>query len=126
MRKLIYTLAGIISTLVIMSCSNEFKVNNITVYPENITLACGDSMRINAVIDFSGGKYNEPDLIKLHWTSDNHNVVTVDSTGFIRTHSTGTAGVSVNCENVSATCTVTVTDSIPSNAEGIFSKNIKS
>lgn len=110
MKKLIYAIFA--TTIILLSCSNEFKVNNITVYPESVTLLVGDSMRINAVIDFSGGKYNEPNLIQLKWSSDNHDIVTVDSTGYIHTHATGTAHVIVECENKSSQCTVTVNDTI--------------
>lgn len=91
-----------------ISCSNELNINGITVYPENVSIAEGDSMRLQAVIDFSGGKYNEPDLIKLTWSSDNNDIVTVDTTGYIRTHAIGTAIVMATCNDKSAQCIVTV------------------
>lgn len=106
MKKLLYLILFIV--LMSISCSNELNINGITVYPENVSIIEGDSMRINAVIDFSGGKFNDPDLIKLSWNSDNNDIVTVDSTGFIRTHAIGTAHVIVACENKSAQCTVSV------------------
>lgn len=106
MRKIIYLIS--ILTILSFSCSNELNINSITVYPENVTIIEGDSMRINAVIDFSGGKPNEPDLIKLTWYSDNNDIVSVDTTGYIRSHTIGIAHITVACENKSAHCTVTV------------------
>ena len=115
MKKLLYFI--FILACISVSCSNELKINNVTVYPESVTLTEGDSVRISAVIDFSGGNYNEPDLIVLDWSSDNEDVATVDSSGYIRTRSAGTANVSVKCYDKMAQCAVTVLEKTDENEE---------
>ena len=107
MKKLLYLIS--VLTFILISCNNELSINGITVYPESVTIEEGDSMRINAIINFSGGNYNQPDLIQLAWDSDNGDVVSVDSTGYIRALTVGSANVSVTCEDKSAQCAVTVT-----------------
>ena len=97
--------------LILVSCNDELKINSINVYPDEITLLKGDSIRISATIDFVGGEYNEPGLIKLNWSSDNKEVLSVDSTGFIRTHAIGVANVILTCADKSSHCHVTVVES---------------
>ena len=99
-----------------ISCSNDLEIKNIIVYPETVAIEEGDSMRINAVINFSGGKYNEPNLIKLKWSSDNQDIVTVDTTGYIHAIAIGSANVIVECENKSAKCSITVLEDTTSTA----------
>ncbi len=113
MRNLLFLIS--IFTLLSVSCNNDFRINGISVYPDSVSVIEGDSMRINAVIDFSGGKYNEPDLIRLTWSSDNYDIVSVDSTGYIHTHTVGTAIVTVTCEDKSAHSIITVLEDTTSN-----------
>ena len=115
MKKLLYSI--IVLIFISTACSNDLKINSVAVYPDSVTLVEGDSMRINATINFSGGDYNEPNLITLDWSSDNVDVVTVDSTGYIRAHTVGNANIRVGCYDKDAQCAVTVQpDTIESDA----------
>lgn len=91
-----------------VSCSDDLKINGVHAYPEEITLLEGDSTRIMATIDFEGGKYNEPGLIQLQWSSDNEGVATVDTSGMVRTHAIGNANIMVSCADKISQCAVTV------------------
>lgn len=106
MKNILFCLCALL--LLLVSCSDELKINGIKAYPENITLTRGDSIRVHATIDFEGGKYNEPGLITLAWTSDNEHVATVDSTGFVRTHNVGSSNIIVTCDNCISQCEITV------------------
>ena len=109
MKNILFCLSALL--LLLVSCSDELKINGIKAYPENITLIKGDSIRVHATIDFEGGKYNEPSLIKLGWNSDNEHVATVDSTGFVRTHNIGSSNIIVTCENCMSQCEITFIES---------------
>ncbi len=121
MNKLLFYILILIATAAI-SCSNEFKVKSISVYPENLELPLGDSVRVTAVINFSGGDYNDPDLIHLKWNSNNSDIATVDTAGLVKAKNIGNTTITVECENVTAQCAVNVTDTIA--AEQYFMQTI--
>lgn len=110
MNRLLYII--MLACALSISCSNELKVSSISVYPESMELPLGDSARIRAAINFSGGNMNDPDLITLQWSSDDSDIATVDTLGKVKAKEIGTATITVQCESATAQCVVNVTDTI--------------
>lgn len=108
MHKFIVFLVSFAILIVFTACDNSFRVKNISLYPESISMAPLDTVRVSATIDYQGGDFNNPNLIQLKWSSSNPNVATVDNTGSVAAVANGNAEISVECGSAVAVCSVTV------------------
>lgn len=99
------------------SCSNELSIKSVNVYPTTLTIVEGDSIRVTATIDFLGGNFNEPNFIRLNWSSENNDIAIVDNTGYVKAISAGSTNIVATCENKSSKCTITVVNDTTNNTE---------
>ena len=83
-------------------------VKSLTLTPTAMNLYVGNSQQINATITPQDAYTQD-----LRWTSSNTNVATVNSSGLVNARGVGTAvitAMTTDGSNLSATCTVTVTN----------------
>lgn len=104
----------VFATVILLSCDKAFKVESLTVYPSVLSAEVNDTTQLSFSLQYSGGKFEAPDLISPEWKSSNEDVVEVNKFGRIVSKSVGEAKVSVICGGISATCDVTVVDNADS------------
>ena len=85
--------------------------SNIEITSGNVTLTMGNCTTLTAKVSPENTTY--PDI---SWSSSDANIATITDEGKVTAVSIGTAIITAKCDNVSATCTVTV---IPVPSEGI-------
>ncbi|MDE6273253.1 MAG: Ig-like domain-containing protein, partial [Muribaculaceae bacterium] len=80
------------------------RVENVILNKTEASIIIGGNLTLTATL--------HPDNVTdktIIWTSSDPTIATVDSNGIVTAHSLGTAIITATCDNVSATCTVTVT-----------------
>lgn len=108
----------ILLILAVSGCSNEFKVNNIMVYPQECDLYMGDSIMINAVVDYEGGDFRDPNQIIIEWESEDESIATVTSKGKVKGLSLGNTEIMAKCGDKTAKCILKVVPKMSSEVTG--------
>lgn len=104
--KLFTPLIVLSMSLFFFSCNNN-KVDKVTISASEKTLLLGETDTLTATPEYSG------DIVpSVQWSSSNTSIVTVSSAGVIGGISKGTATVTAKAGDKTATCTVTVTNTI--------------
>lgn len=103
------TVIFIIALLMLAGCSKAFEVMRLVVYPSSVETTPLDTIQLTFALDYTGGDFEDPNLISPVWQTSNAEVVEVDSLGRIFTQQPGTADVTISCGGASAMCKVTVT-----------------
>ncbi len=99
---------SLLLVITLFSCSNEYKVNNIIVYPTECKLIQGDSIVVKTVIDYQGGDFNNINQVVVNWTSLDGKIATVSEKGKVKGISLGTTEITATCGDKNAVCKVTV------------------
>ncbi|MDE5774614.1 MAG: leucine-rich repeat protein [Muribaculaceae bacterium] len=82
-------------------------INNITLNYSDVTLSPSETIQLVATLS--------PEDITdkaINWTSDNENVAIVNEDGLVTALSEGMATISASCDDKTATCTITVIDTV--------------
>lgn len=101
---------GVLSLLLLASCTKVPQVSSITLNPDNATLKIGESISISITI-----LPEEAQQTPIIWSSSNNSVASVES-GRVTAKSQGEAVITAGTEGggVSATCRITVIKSVES------------
>ena len=110
MKKSFFAISIISLLLLLFSCNSYFKVTYLEICPAQLTTTVGDTVQMTFSIVYEGGDFNDPNLIQVAWSSSDDAIVAVSDSGKIVTNATGMADITVTCENMSSTCSVTVTE----------------
>lgn len=89
--------------------SDIIPVASVTLNKTEISMQINDKDTLVETVRNGDGVINLP----VSWSSDNAEVVSVDSAGIITAHSMGTAIITVTCQSKTAECTVTVNAPVP-------------
>lgn len=130
MKKILFFALFACATLAFVGCEptpvdpipDSTKVV-ITVTPDSLLLGIGDTEKLTATVTSENGVQ-----VKVTWTSDNEDVVTVAASGIVLAAGAGTANVIASAEGAIAdTCVITVTndalyDQFALGGYGIFGK----
>lgn len=84
---------------------DPIPVEKVIISDDSLSIVIGKSDRLQAKVIPEDATFPE-----ITWSSDNEAVATVTSDGVVRSVSVGTAVITATAGDVSATCTVTVTD----------------
>ena len=110
MKKSFFAISIISLLLLLFSCNSDFKVTYLEICPAQLTTTVGDTLQMTFSVVYEGGDFNDPNLIQVAWSSSDDAIVAVSDSGKIVTNATGMADITVTCENMSSTCSVTVTE----------------
>lgn len=98
----------LIVAVVMVACNKSFSVDSIIVYPGTVSTVPNDTIQLSFAMQYSGGDFDDKNLIQPLWESSDNNVVEVDSRGRIVTKSVGNATVTMSCGGAVGMCNVTV------------------
>lgn len=110
MKSILGIIASLSLLATLFSCSKDFKVSYLEIYPQELTTTIDDTIQLSFSIVYEGGKFEDPNLIQVEWNSSNTDIVTVNDSGLIITKALGSADVSVTCQDYISTCKITVID----------------
>ena len=88
--------------------SSYIPITEIILNKSNLSLLVGKSETLIKTI-----KPSNATNMDISWTSTNPNIATVDASGTVTAKSVGTAIITVSAQGQSATCKITVTDTVP-------------
>lgn len=95
--------------LALAACNKPFEVTHLVLHPSSVETTPLDTIQLVFAMEYTGGDFEDPNLIQPLWHSSNDDVVGVDSLGKIFTRQPGNADVTISCGGASALCKVTVT-----------------
>lgn len=123
MKKILLVIAFTIFITSQISCSKDFKVTYLEIYPTELTTKLDETSQLSFSIVYEGGDFNDPNLIQVDWQSSDASIVEVNDSGKITAKAIGVADITVTCQDLSSTCTVTVNDTIDSDSDATITQN---
>ncbi|MDX1494038.1 MAG: Ig-like domain-containing protein, partial [Longimicrobiales bacterium] len=89
-----------------VSAPPSTPVGSVVVEPSSSSLEVGDTVRLHAVVRDAGGAELEGRVVA--WASDRVDIASVDATGLVRAHASGTANITATVEEESGSAVVEV------------------
>ncbi len=123
MKKILLVIATTIFLASLISCSKDFKVTYLEIYPTELTTEIDETAQLSFSIVYEGGDFDDPNLIQVDWQSSDASIVEVNDSGKITAKAIGLADITVTCQDMSSTCTVTVTDTIATDDDIAVTQN---
>lgn len=123
MKKILLVIATTIFLVSLISCSKDFKVTYLEIYPTELTTEIDETAQLSFSIVYEGGDFDDPNLIQVDWQSSDASIVEVNDSGKITAKAIGLADITVTCQDMSSTCTVTVTDTIATDNDIAVTQN---
>ena len=108
MKNIIYVITIAAILMIAASCNKSFEATYIEIYPSEATMNIDDTMQLSFSLVYEGGDFEDPNLIKVKWTSSNDEVASVSDSGVVVSKVPGLAEITVECGSVNSSCKVTV------------------
>jgi hypothetical protein len=113
-KKKDFILFFVLTALITFTSCGKNEVTNISLSDSEMKMTLGQTDTLKTDV-----KYNGDIVPSIVWTSSKSNVVKVGTSGNIEAQAAGTAIITAQAGNKTATCTITVTDQIlPSMSQG--------
>ncbi len=107
MKNFIYIIIAMV--LATTTCCNKaFEATYIEIYPSEASIPVNDTLQMSFSLVYEGGDFEDPNLIKVKWSSSNEEIASVSDSGVVVSKVPGSANITVSCGNVNSSCQVTV------------------